>query len=161
MNKVQFYKMENFKACGYRIAIVASRFYPSLAHNLVNGCVYGLHTNGVFKKDISIFETPGAFEIAFVVRKLIDSMKFDAIITLGIVIKGQTDHYTHVCNQIARALMEFNMLGKVPVIFEVLMVENESLALKRASPTNMKRNKGFSAALAALRMISLYKGIEL
>lgn len=140
-----------------KIAIVISRYNDSLGNILLDNVIKTLKKHHVVEKNIKTFQVPGALEIPFAVKKLVKNSKYDAIITLGMVIKGDTYHFELVCNESYRALMDITMKSSVPVIFGVLTVNNIQQAEDRVSAA--KLNKGEEFALSALEMISLNKKI--
>lgn len=135
-----------------QFAILVSEFNKSISRSLLEGSLRGFKDHRIPLKNILIIHVPGAFEIPFVCKKLIDSGKCKAIIALGVVIKGETEHYQYVCKETADGIMRLNLAGKTPIIFDILMVDDKKLALARASLKDMRKNKGYSAALSALKM---------
>ncbi len=136
-----------------RIAVIVSDFYQDIAENLLKGCLKGFSDLGFRNDQIEIFHVPGAFEIPFLAKKLLNSDKYKTIIALGCLIKGETDHYQQVCNQVSRGLMDLSLEGKIPIIFEVLMVDRRIDALKRADQSKMSKNKGYLSSLTAEQML--------
>ncbi len=130
------------------IAIIRSRFNEKITEDLLTGCKERLTKLGA---KYEIFEVPGAAELVFASRKLLDSGKYQAIITIGAVIKGDTDHYEYICDFVTLGLAKINAKGKIPVIFGVLTVQSETQAEERAAPNKM--NKGAEFADCALEMI--------
>ena len=108
----------------------------------------GLHENGVASQDVLVAKVPGSFEIPVIAKKLAESGRYDAIICLGAVIKGETDHYDLVVNESARSISQIALDTGVPVIFEVLATHTMKLALDRAGGD--KGNAGHTGALAAI-----------
>lgn len=137
------------------IGIIISSFHEDISDNLLQGCLKALSENAITKESIHVYRVPGAFEIPFLAKKIIQAKKHQAVIVLGAVIQGKTDHYKYVCKGLVEGLMNLNLSGKIPVIFEVLMVKYKKLALERASKSNMSKNKGYSAGMTALYMIEL------
>lgn len=140
-----------------KIAIVISQYNDSLGNLLLKNVLATLTKHHLKSKNISTFQVPGALEIPFFVNKLIHQQpaKFDAIITLGIVIKGDTYHFELVCNESYRALMDLNLSSPIPIIFGILTVNNVQQALTRVEQAGL--NKGEEFALSALEMITLNK----
>lgn len=139
-----------------KIAIVAGKFNQFIVEKLLNGAVKGLQEKGITNP--LIVWVPGAFEIPLTAQKLALSKKYDAIITLGVIIKGETEHYEHVCQETAHGIAQVGLETGIPVIFEVLMCDTVAKALARATD-DMKNNKGYHAAAAALDMIHLFKNL--
>ena len=141
-----------------RIAIVISRYNDSLGDILLENVLKTLKKHHVQEKNINIFQVPGALEIPFAVKKLIKSTpRYDAVITLGMVIKGNTYHFELVCNESYRALMDLAMSSPIPIVFGILTVNTIAQAEERIS--EKKLNKGEEFALSALEMITLNKKI--
>ncbi|WP_297951527.1 6,7-dimethyl-8-ribityllumazine synthase [uncultured Lactobacillus sp.] len=148
----------NFKNNNYRIAIVASKFNEIVTHHLVDGAVATLKQFGVLEDQIDIYWVPGAFEIGFTAKKLVIQNNYDGIMTLGAVIKGETDHYSMIIQNVTNAIMQMNLEAKVPVTFGILTTENIEQALQRAG---LKAgNEGALTAQSLLEMISLNKQIK-
>ena len=138
---------------GRRIAVVAARFNEAITRKLVDGAVAGLTSLGVAAEAIDIAWVPGAFEIPLVARRLARSGRFDGIICLGAVIRGETAHFDLVANESARGIADVARDTGVPVIFEVLAVDDLSQAEARTGGAH--GNKGWEAAEAVLSMASL------
>lgn len=133
-----------------KIAIIEARYYQDIADNLANGVIAELEKAGY---DYERIEVPGVFEIPATVVLAMDSNEgFVGAVTLGCVIRGETDHYDHICREASRALMDLTISG-VPLGFGVLTVENRDQAVVRADPG--QKNKGAEAATACMRMIAL------
>lgn len=139
------------------IAIVVSKFNNEVTEGLLNGALQVLNSNNFTGKDIRIVSCPGAFEISFIARKLCESKKFDAIICLGAVIKGQTAHFEFISYAVTHGILQLNLEFDIPVIFGILTCYTEEQALKRSG--NDENNKGAEAARAALEMIGLAETI--
>jgi 6,7-dimethyl-8-ribityllumazine synthase len=138
---------------GRRIGIVAARFNEVITRKLVDGAVAGLTALGVPGNDIDVAWVPGAFEIPLVARRLARSGRFDGLICLGAVIRGETAHFDLVANEAARGVADVARDTGIPVIFEVLAVENLAQAEDRAGGAH--GNKGWEAAEGVLAMVSL------
>lgn len=140
------------------IAVVVADFNDTVTSQLKNGAVHTLVKFGINEEQIDVYHVPGAFEIPFVVKKLLASAEYDGIMTLGAVIKGDTDHYDLICQNVTNGIMQLNMQGQVPVIFGILTTDNIEQAIQRAG---LKMgNEGVSTAQSLLEMISLNKQIE-
>ena len=136
-----------------RIAIVAARFNQTITHKLVDGAVAGLAAHGVAEGDVDIAWVPGAFEVPLVARRLACSGRFDGVICLGAVIRGETAHFDLVANEAARGIADAGRDSGIPVIFQVLAVDELPQAEARAG--GVHGNKGWEAAEAVLSMASL------
>ena len=148
----------NLDGVGLRIGIVAGRFNDLITSRLLEGARDGLVRHGVSEADITVVMVPGAFEIPVAARRCADSGAFDAIITLGAVIKGSTDHYEHVAGQAAAGIARVAAETGVPVIFEVLMTESIDQAIERAG--TKAGNKGFDAAMAAIETARVLASLD-
>jgi len=143
---------------GLRIGIVVSRFNDFIVERLLAGAMDGLVRHGVADKDITIARVPGSLEIPVAAQKMARSKKFDALLCLGCVIRGETIHYEQVCAEVARGVARSALDSGVPVIFGVLTTENLQQAIERAGAKG--GNRGWDAAEAAIEMVSLLKGLE-
>ena len=140
-----------------RIAIVAGRFNEFITSKLVGGALDVLKRNDVSEENIDIAWVPGAFEIPLITKKLSNTRKYDAIITLGAVIKGSTPHFDYVCAEVSKGVSQISLQSELPVIFGVLTTNNIEEAIERAG--TKAGNKGADAAFSAIEMINLIKEI--
>jgi 6,7-dimethyl-8-ribityllumazine synthase len=140
-----------------RIAIVAARFNEAITRKLVDGALAGLDAHGVAEDDVDVAWVPGAFEIPLVARRLADSGRFDGIICLGAVIRGETAHFDLVANETARGIADAGRESGIPIIFQVLAVDELAQAEARAG--GVHGNKGWEAAEAVLSMASLLEAL--
>ena len=147
----------NFDGKGIKIAIVASRFNEFITKELIGGAEDTLLRHNVNTDDIYLYRVPGAFEIPSVCNKIAESGKYDAVITLGAVIRGSTPHFDYVAAELSKGFASLSMKYNIPVIFGVLTTDTIEQAVERAG--TKAGNKGSDAAMAALEMINLYKGI--
>ena len=146
-----------FDARDVRIAIVAGRFNEFITSKLVGGALDVLKRNDVSEENIDIAWVPGAFEIPLIAKKLANTQKYDAIITLGAVIKGSTPHFDYVCAEVSKGVAQISLQSELPVIFGVLTTNNIEEAIERAG--TKAGNKGADAAFSAIEMINLIKEI--
>ena len=140
-----------------KFAIVVSRFNEFITGKLLTGAIDCLERHGAKDEQITIIWVPGAIEISLTARKLADSGKFDAIICLGAVIRGQTSHYDYVCQQVSRGVGQLNYDTGIPAIFGVVTCETIEQAVERAG--SKQGNAGANAALSAIEMANLLKQI--
>ena len=140
-----------------RIAIVAGRFNEFITSKLVGGALDVLKRNDVSEENIDIAWVPGAFEIPLITKKLANTQKYDAIITLGAVIKGSTPHFDYVCAEVSKGVSQISLQSELPVIFGVLTTNNIEETIERAG--TKAGNKGADAAFSAIEMINLIKEI--
>jgi len=136
-----------------RFALVASRFNAAIVDNLVAGAVDGLCRHGVADDAIDVVRVPGSFEIPLVAQRLAKSGRYAAVICLGAIIRGDTDHYDYVAGQAAGGIAQAALATGVPVIFGILTCDTLEQALNRAGAKS--GNKGFEAALTAIEMVNL------
>ena len=146
-----------FDGKNVRIAIVAGRFNEFITSKLVGGALDVLKRNDVSEENIDIAWVPGAFEIPLITKKLANTGKYDAIITLGAVIKGSTPHFDYVCAEVSKGVAQISLQSELPVIFGVLTTNNIEEAIERAG--TKAGNKGADAAFSAIEMINLIKEI--
>jgi 6,7-dimethyl-8-ribityllumazine synthase len=135
-----------------KIAVVVSRFNDDVTNGLLQGAMESLLENKVKEKNIKIIRVPGAFEIPLACQKLAMTKKYDGIIALGCIIKGETDHYYYISNEVSRGIMRIMLEYSIPIGFGVLTTTN----LKEAKDRSGKKgNKGTEAAEAVLKMTEI------
>jgi len=142
-------------AKGFRFAIVASRWNDSLVSRLIEGALHALAELSADENAVEVFRVPGSFEIPLCALKAAESGKFDALICLGVIIRGQTPHFEYIAAEVARGIGEAGMKTGVPLLFGVITAENVDQAIDRAGVK--LGNKGFEAATAAVELVNLYK----
>ena len=140
---------------GMKVGIIASRFNEIIVNKLLGGAVDGLVRHGVDEDNITAAWVPGAFEIPVIAAKMADSGKYDAIICVGAVIRGDTTHYDYVCNEVSKGIASVGLKSKIPVLFGILTTENIEQAIARAG--SKAGNKGYDCALSAIEMVNLMK----
>ena len=138
---------------GMKVGIVASRFNEIIVNKLLGGAVDGLVRHGVDEENITAAWVPGAFEIPVTAAKMANSGKYDAIICVGAVIRGDTTHYDYVCNEVSKGVAQVGLNTGVPVLFGVITTENIEQAISRAG--SKAGNKGYDCALSAIEMVNL------
>ena len=143
---------------GMRIGIVVSRFNDFIVDRLLHAALDGLVRHGVAESDITIVRVPGALEIALAAQSLSRSKKHDAVVCLGCVIRGETNHFDQVCAEVSRGVAQAALDSGRPVTFGVVTAENLEQAIERAGAKG--GNRGWDAALAAIEMVAVLKGIE-
>jgi 6,7-dimethyl-8-ribityllumazine synthase len=137
--------------------IILSRFNDFIGSKLLAGALDELKRHGVSEDNIDVVRVPGAFEIPLTAQKFAQTKKYNAIITLGAVIKGSTSHYDYVCSEVAKGVAQVGLNTGIPVIFGVLTTENIEQAIERAG--TKAGNKGADAAKSAIEMANLFKSI--
>jgi len=143
---------------GLKFGLVISRFNDFITRRLVDGCLDALKRNGVSEDDIEAAYVPGAFEIPVVAQKMASSGKFDAVITLGAVIRGSTSHFDYVAGQVARGVSTAAMETGVPVIFGVITTETIEQAIERAG--TRLTNRGFEAGQSAIETVRVMETMD-
>lgn len=147
----------NLSGAGLRVAIVASRFNDTITQRLVDGAHDGLRRHGVDASSVDVAWAPGAFELPLVASRLAASGLYDAVITLGAVIRGATGHYDFVAGQCAAGIQRVSLDTGVPVVFGVLTTDTIEQAVERSG--TKAGNKGFEAAVTAIEMANLLSGL--
>ncbi|MCW1928132.1 6,7-dimethyl-8-ribityllumazine synthase [Bhargavaea beijingensis] len=145
----------NLVGTGLKIGIVAGRFNEFITGRLVEGALDTLRRHGVGEEDIDVAKVPGAFEIPLAAQKLAESGKYDAVITLGAVIRGATAHFDYVCNEAAKGVAKAAADSGVPVLFGVITTDTIEQAIERAG--TKAGNKGAESATAAIEMANLLR----
>jgi len=153
-NKLQVERIEGeLKASGLRFGIVVSRFNSFITERLLATAVDALERAGAAGEDVDVVRVPGAFELPLAAKKLAASGRYDALIAIGCVLRGETTHYDYVCSETARGLQLAQMDSGLPIIFCVLTCDTLEQAIDRAGLKG--GNKGFEAGLAAIEMAQL------
>ena len=140
---------------GIKIGIVCARFNEFITAKLLGGAMDGLIRHGVKDEDVDVAWVPGAFEIPVAAKKMAESGKYDAILTLGAVIKGSTSHYDYVCAEVSKGVATVSLNTGIPVMFGVLTTDNIEQAIERAG--TKAGNKGYDVALSAIEMVNLFR----
>lgn len=143
---------------GLKIAIVVTRFNEFITSKLLGGSEDALRRHGVEEENVTVAWVPGAFELPLIAKKLAESGKYDAVITLGTVIRGATTHYDYVCNETAKGVSKVALETGVPVVFGLLTTESIEQAIERAG--TKAGNKGYEAAVTAIEMSNLLKALD-
>ena len=145
----------SLNASGFRFAIVASRWNDFISSRLVDGALDAFERSGADQKDVHLYRVPGAFEIPLLALQLADTGKFDAIVCVGTIIRGQTPHFDYISAEVTRGIGEAGLQTGVPVVFGVITADNVDQAIERAGVK--LGNKGFEAATVAVELANLYK----
>ncbi len=143
---------------GLRVAIVVARFNDFITSRLLEGARAALESHGVPDDDVTVASVPGSFELPLAAKKLAESGNYHAVICLGAVIRGETDHYEHVAGEAAKGIAAASISSGRPVIFGVLTTDTLEQAINRAG--GKQGNNGYSAGLAAIEMANLLAAIE-
>ena len=143
---------------GFRFAIVASRWNDFISSRLVEGALDALERLGADEKQVEVFRVPGAFEIPLLALRLAESEKFDAIICIGTIIRGQIPHFEYIAGEVTRGIGEAGLQTGVPVVYGVVTADTVDQAIDRAGVK--LGNKGFEAATTAVELVNLYKTVK-
>lgn len=148
----------NLIAKGLSFALVVSRFNDFISSRLLDGAEEALVQHGADENDISVFWAPGSFEMPPIALRLARSKKYDAIICLGTVIRGDTPHFDYISNEVAKGVAHVALSENVPCIFGVITADTLEQAIERAGTKS--GNKGRDAAISAIEMSNLYRKVK-
>lgn len=148
----------NLVSKGIKIGIVAARFNEFITAKLLGGALDCLKRHDVSEETIEIAWVPGAFEIPLIASKMASCGKYDAVICLGAIIRGSTDHYDYVCSEVSKGIAHVSLNSGIPVMFGVLTTGNIEQAIERAG--SKAGNKGFDCASGAIEMVNLIRAIQ-
>ena len=141
-----------------RVGRISARFTEFITSKLLSGALDTLKRHDVAEDDIEIAWVPGAFEIPLIASKMASSGKYDAVICLGAVIRGNTSHYDYVCSEVSKGIAQVSLASGIPVMFGVLTTENIEQAIERAG--TKAGNKGSDCAAGAIEMVNLMREIQ-
>ena len=147
----------NFTGGKIKVGIIGGRFNEFITSKLIAGAKDALIRHGVKEENIDLAWVPVAFEIPLVAQKMAKTKKYDAIITLGAVIRGATPHFDYVCSEVSKGVATVSLQNEMPVIFGVLTVNSIEEAIERSG--TKAGNKGFEAGMGAIEMINLLNSI--
>ena len=142
-------------ARGMRVAVAVSRFNHEVTERLLAGARSALDEYGADASDVEVFEVPGAWELPQAAARLVDTGRFDAVVTLGCVIRGETPHFDYVCSHASLGLGRVATESDIPVVFGVLTTDDVGQAMARAR--DGADNKGFEAATTAVEMVGVFR----
>jgi 6,7-dimethyl-8-ribityllumazine synthase len=145
---------KELNAKGFRFAIVASRWNNEIVSRLIDGARLALTELHAAADAVELFRVPGAFEIPLCAQKAAESGRFDAVICLGVIIRGDTPHFDYIAASAARGISDAGLRTGVPLLFGVITADNIEQANERSGDKN---NKGYEAAIAAVEVVSIYK----
>ena len=155
IQKSQPKNQTELSARGFRFAIVASRWNERIVSELIDGAQRALTEASADASAIEIFRVPGAFEIPLTAQKAAETREFDAVICLGVIIRGDTPHFEYIAASAARGISEASLRTGVPLLFGVITADNVEQANDRAGADH--NNKGYEAAMAAIEVVNLYR----
>ncbi|MBT8334599.1 MAG: 6,7-dimethyl-8-ribityllumazine synthase [Deltaproteobacteria bacterium] len=148
----------NLKADGKKFGIVVARYNSFISEKLLEGALDSLLRSGAQESDIDIVRVPGCFEIPLIAKKLADSLKYDGVICLGVVIRGATPHFDVVVNEVSKGAAQVGLESGVPVLFGVLTTETIEQAIERSG--TKAGNKGAEVAVAAVEMVNVVEALS-
>ncbi len=144
-------------ASGHKYAIVVARFNEMFSQKLLDGALDCLKRHGADEKNLTIVRVPGSFEIPYAAARLAKSKKYDAVICLGVVIRGSTPHYEYISNEVAKGIARLSLEYDLPVVFGIVTADSIEQAIERSG--SKSGNRGFNAAMTAIELVNLYKAI--
>ena len=147
----------NLIGTGLKVAIVTSRFNELLSSRLLSGAMDALKRHDVAEEDVDVAWVPGAFEIPLVAGRMADSGRYDAVIALGVIIRGGTPHFEYVASEVAKGVAQVSLRSNTPVIFGVITADTIEQAVERAGTKS--GNKGWAAAESAIEMANLVRAM--
>jgi 6,7-dimethyl-8-ribityllumazine synthase len=153
----QFAEAEREALTRMEFAVCVATFYEEIAERLLNGAAEGFDLGGVSEASVHTYRVPGSFELPFAAKLCAESGRFAAVANLGVVIRGETTHYDHVCSEVAAGTQRVQLDTGVPVAFGVITAENMDQALARSG--GGKRDQGRGAAVVAMRMALMREAI--
>ncbi len=147
----------HLNAKGFRFGLVVSRFNEFISSKLLTGALDVLKRHGALEEDIEVLWVPGSFEIPLVAKKMAKSGRYDAVVCLGAVIRGDTPHFEYVASEVAKGIALVGLETEIPVMFGIITSDSLEQAIERAG--TKAGNKGWDAALGAIEMVNLIKKI--
>lgn len=146
-------------AKGFKFAVIVSRFNDFVTGKLLEGAIDAIDRSGGDKEDIDVLRVPGSFEIPLVAKRLAKAKKYDAIICLGAVIRGETPHFDFVAGEVTKGIALLNLEFSIPISYGIITADSTEQAIERAG--SKMGNKGFLAAHAAIELLNLFKDAEI
>ncbi len=150
-------KEGNLNAEGIKFSIVLSRFNSFISNRLLEGALDTLIRHNAQENNIEVFKVPGSFEIPVLASKLAKSKKYDTVICLGAIVRGETPHFEYVAAETTKGIGEINLQTEIPVIYGVITADTMDQAVDRAGGKD--GNKGAEAAMVAIEMVNLFKSV--
>ena len=143
---------------GLKLGIVLSKFNSFIGERLLEGAVNAFEQTGGSSDNIDVYKVPGCYEIAGAAKRMIATGKYNAIVCIGVIIRGQTPHFEYVASNSAKAIMELSADGQLPVIYGLITADDVDQAIDRAGTKS--GNKGYDAVMTAVEMVQLYSQIK-
>jgi 6,7-dimethyl-8-ribityllumazine synthase len=144
---------------GFKYGLVVSRFNNFITEKLLDGAMDALSRSGAVDNEIDVFKVPGAFEIPLTVKRIAQKKKYDAIICLGSIIRGETPHFDYIASEVSKGIAMLNLDFAIPITFGIITADNTDQAIERAG--NKMGNKGFQAAQSAVELLNLFKDAKI
>ncbi|CUS80477.1 6,7-dimethyl-8-ribityllumazine synthase [Candidatus Kryptonium thompsonii] len=148
----------NLIAQGLKFGIIVSRFNELVTSKLLDGAIDCLKRHGTNDEDIEIFYSPGSFEIPLIAKKLAQTGKYNAVICLGAIIRGETPHFDYIASEVSKGIAQVQLETGIPIAFGIITTDDVEQALNRSGMKN--GNKGWDAALTAIEMANLINQIK-
>ncbi|MCI0470176.1 MAG: 6,7-dimethyl-8-ribityllumazine synthase [Candidatus Aminicenantes bacterium] len=145
-------------AKGFKFAVIVSRFNDFITEKLLEGAADAIDRCGGDKNAIDVLRVPGAFEIPLVAKRAAQTKKYDAIICLGAVIRGETPHFDYVAGEVTKGIALLNLEFSIPIAYGIITADTTEQAIERAG--NKMGNKGFQSAQAAIELLNLFKAAK-
>jgi 6,7-dimethyl-8-ribityllumazine synthase len=145
-------------AKGIKLAVILGKFNSFIGDKLLDGAINAFSQLDGDLEKLDIYKVPGSFEIAGLCRKLMKDKNYDAIVCLGVIIRGQTPHFEYIASNSTKAIMELSMEGSIPVIYGLITADDADQAMDRAGTKS--GNRGYNAVLSAVEMVSIYSQIK-
>jgi 6,7-dimethyl-8-ribityllumazine synthase len=142
---------------GFRFAIVASRWNDFLTARLVEGALDALERLGASEEAVEVFRVPGSFEIPLLALRVAETKRFDAVVCVGTILRGQTPHFDYIAGEVTKGIAQAAMQTGVPVLYGIITADTLEQAIDRAGVK--AGNKGFEAAMSAVELVNLYKSM--
>jgi 6,7-dimethyl-8-ribityllumazine synthase len=143
----------------FNYALIVSRFNHFITEKLMEGAVDALTRSGVKSEEIDVYKVPGAFEIPLVAKRVAIKKKYDAVICLGSVIRGETPHFDYIANEVSKGIALLSLEFAIPVSYGIITADNTEQAIERAG--NKMGNKGFQAAQSAIELLNLFENAKI
>lgn len=143
----------------FKYALVVSRFNHFITEKLLDGAIDALTRSGVKSDEIDVFKVPGSFEIPLVAKRIAMKKKYNAIICLGSVIRGETPHFDYIANEVSKGIAFLNLEFSIPIAYGIITADNTEQAIERAG--NKMGNKGFQAAQSAIELLNLFNNAKI
>lgn len=143
----------------FKFALIVSRFNHFITEKLMDGAIDALSRSGAKSNEIDVYKVPGAFEIPLVAKRIAVKKKYDAIICLGSVIRGETPHFDYIANEVSKGIALLNLEFAIPISYGIITADNTEQAIERAG--NKMGNKGFQAAQSAIELLNLFKDAKI